>query len=436
MAVWILILIVLCLTTVTGVYTLRQNGRNGHRNNNGNGHSVSQTIRESDFPSSEGTPEAGKKKIAVAVQIVTEESEKKEHTEVKHSSQPMDFPTEDSHDHPDTQHDPSPALREHRRRAVRSREDEEDEEDEELSSAGASTPSTFVPELKTTVSVEDGMQEEWRHDENVVDTLIERKDGETQTTILQSDQGIDAKPDTQDQIIQNSVVKNSLTTQAKPDTQDIGTGEWLARQCSIGIGDPVVTEEKAVENCRVSLNQSVQSQLAQQDESLQVQCHTWDVGIAAPSVRHQSTQSVIEQTDESLQAHCEQLMKSIQYNPLMEDKNIQDDVSIPLVKTHSSSVVHSEDEEEQVRFYPVKRTLSQPQSVDSEYSEDKRSKTPSVIYGSSISSHDSEEETDPDCIKSEYVNRSQASKEDQIDSLALNRSQKSIRTQIHREEDD
>jgi len=420
MAVWILILIVLCLTTATGVYTLRQNGRNGHRNNNGNGHSVSQTIRESDLPSSEGTPEAGKKKIAV--QIVTEESEKKEHTEVKHSSQPMDFPTEDSHDHPDTQHDPSPALREHRRRAVRSREDEEDE-DEELSSAGASTPSTFVPELKTTVSVEDGMQEDWRHDDSVVDILIERKDGETQTTILQSDIGIGTHTDTKDGDAQHRPLQNDQGIDAKPDTQDIR------------IGDPVVTEEKAVENCRVSLNQSVQSQLAQQDESLQVQCHTWDVGIAAPSVRHQSTQSVIEQTDESLQAHCEQLMKSIQYNPLMEDKNIQDDVSIPLVKTHSSSVVHSEDEEEQVRFYPVKRTLSQPQSVDSEYSEDKRSKTPSVIYGSSISSHDSEE-TDPDCIKSEYVNRSQASKKDQIDSLALNRSQKSIRTQIHREEED
>jgi len=340
-------------------------------------------------------------------------------------------PKDHPQDHPDTQHDPSPALREQRRRAVRSREDEEDEE---LSSAGASTPSTFIPELKTVVSVEDGMQEEWRHDENVVDTLIERKDGETQTTILQNDQGIDAKPDTQDQVIQNSVVKNSLTTQAKPDTQDIGTGEWLARQRSIGIGDPVVTEEKAVEDSRVSLSQSVQTKLAQPDESLQVQCHTWDVGIS-PSVRHQSTQSVIEQTDESLQAHCEQLMKSIQSSPLMEDKSIQDEVRMPFVKIPSSSVVPSEEEEEQVRVYPVKRTLSQPQSVESEYSEDKRIKTPSVIHRDA-SSHDSEEETDPDCIKSEYVNRSQASKEDQIDSLDLNRSQKSIRTQIHREEED
>lgn len=275
MPLWVIILLIsLCLTTVTGIYTLRQNGRNGHRNGNGNGHTISQMAKTTEQSLSGEPPSKGKKMIALSVSKILlgeEESPQETVTKWNQSKNNAELPDEDPHDHPDSHEDVPPALRERRRPLRLPREDEEEDEDDELPHPERSAAPETLPAPNKVMIIEIGIQEEWQHDEDVTDTLIVKKDAETQTTVFQEDKSVEAHPDRMDEEVQNSPIKESLTTQTLLSTEEKGIGEPLETQnreaqVSPDQGDKSLQESPEHHSIGVGTNEK-----EMRDQSLQIQ---------------------------------------------------------------------------------------------------------------------------------------------------------------------
>lgn len=363
MPIWVVFLLVyLCIVTVTGVYTLRQNGRNGHRNGNGNGHTISQMTKMTEHVSSDGSPPlAGKKSPNVVIsngQSVLLEEEIKIKTSALRNENPL-FADEEPHDHPEDQQEPSPALRERRRIVVRSREDEEEDGDDEQSHPDISTVPESIPEPiedqhkpNKIVTIETGTQKDRQYDEDVTDTLIVKKDAETQTTVFQSDKGIEVRPEVMDEEVQNSPVRENQTTQAMPSTQDIGTGEWLALQKSIGVGNHIDVEDKSIDLLLETAEKGAGDHLETEDKAIHVctkqedksiqeepEKESKEVGSYPASFHDESVQINPDAEDKSVQEVREYFSigvgtdkkeirdQSLQILPSLQDKEIQKDIS-------------------------------------------------------------------------------------------------------------
>ncbi len=354
MPIWVLILIIsLCFTCITGTYLLRQNGRNGHRNGNGNGHKIVQMKEIADQNSGMDIPAMTQKKMKRVINKIKEEKEEG----LKYPGKTKKLPTEEPHEHSEHHDDPPTALRERRRPLVRTREDEEEgeegEDDElQLLQPELSSAPEALPAPNKVMAIENGTQEEWRHDENVVDTLIVKKNGETQATVLQEDKGVDAHPEMRDEEVQNSPVKDSLTTQAIPQTRDIGTGEWLAFQRSIGVGNHIDVEDKSVDLRLETAEKGTGYHLETEDKAIHVRPEQEDksiqeepekeskgVGSYPASLHDKSLQVRPDVADKSLQESREHLSigigtdkkelrhQSLQILPSLQDKSIQKDIS-------------------------------------------------------------------------------------------------------------
>lgn len=328
MPLWVLILLFsLCLTTITGLYTLRQNGRNGHRNGNGNGHSISQMTKAPDQPSSEGPPLARRKQIVIGVpQRVLHEEETASPEESKHRKEPQPhLPDEEPHDHPDSHDDPPSAIREPRRFRVRPREEEQEDEEDGLTPEKISEP--VAKEIVSAIChIEDSFVS--------VLNIIEKQGQEIEelqesVTKLMTDQGVQAQPDVVDEEVQISVARENQTTQAIPSMHDMGTGEWLAHQQSIGIGDPVEAQD-----------QGIQVNVQQRDQSLQENPEYHSIGIgseliaqdqeiqAYPVVRDEEIQQDVSRQSVSIQGDAPSLMdQSIEAIPDRHDISAQISVS-------------------------------------------------------------------------------------------------------------
>lgn len=266
-----------------------------------------------------------------------EEEELEQNLEKKRKSE------EHSHDHQeDHQQDPPTALRERRRPLRHPREEEEDEKGEshtqQPESSAAPDP---VPEPSKAILVETGTPEEWRQDQDVVDILIVKKDGETQTTVLQEDKGVEARPDMRDEEAQNSPVREDQVTQIMPKTKDIGTGEWLALQKSIGVGNHIETEEKGLGEDLKAEDKAIQVHPEQEDKSIQEEPEKESKGVGSypASFHDKSVQVNPDAEDKSVQEVREHLSigvgtdkkemrdQSLQILPSLQDKDIQKDIS-------------------------------------------------------------------------------------------------------------
>ena len=376
MPIWVIILLIsLCVTTVTGVYTLRHNRQNGHRN--GNGHTVSQTISSHEQSSSGEPPLQGKKVILVPKIEISEEGEDNQESQPSALSQPdkRRYSHEEPHDHPED-HSPDPVIRERRRLVRHPRENEEDNEEDESESKSSAAPDVSA-ESTQAVSVEPkvdtsqmGAHEEWRQDEDigfrrpsVQDTIVVKKDAESQTEATGEDKGVDAHPDMRDEEAQGSVARENRATQTKLNTRDIGTGEWLALQRSIGVGNPIETAEKGLGEGLKAEDRAIQANPTQEDKSVQEEPAKESKGIGSPppSFHDKSLQIFPDREDEFMQVYPEHSNKSIQkdiscisiglqpFNILTENKSVQAEeerISISLsslLKLHPSFFLDEEE---------------------------------------------------------------------------------------------
>ena len=348
MPIWVIILLIsLCVTTVTGVYTLRHNRQNGHRN--GNGHTVSQTISSHEQSSSGEPPLQGKKVILVPKIEISEEGEDNQESQPSALSQPdkRRYSHEEPHDHPED-HSPDPVIRERRRLVRHPRENEEDNEEDESESKSSAAPDASA---KSTQAV------------SVQDTIVVKKDAESQTEATGEDKGVDAHPDMRDEEAQGSVARENRATQTKLNTRDIGTGEWLALQRSIGVGNHIETEEKALGEALKAEDRAIQANPTQEDKSVQEEPAKESKGIGSyqASFHDKSLQIFPDREDEFMQVYPEHSNKSIQknisrisiglqpFNVLTENKSVQDEeerMSISLsslLKLHPSFFLDEEE---------------------------------------------------------------------------------------------
>lgn len=224
-------------------------------------------------------------------------------------------PEEPPHDHQeDQQQDPPPALRERRRPLVRLREDEEEDEEDQSTQTEPSPVQDSSVQTDKVMTVESGTQDKRRTedqhqlpDEDITDALIIKKDAEAQTSIFQSDKGVEAYPKLKDEEVQISPVREDRSAQAMPETRDIGTGEWLALQKSIGVGNHLETIEKGVGDRLETEDRGIQANPTQEDKSVQEEPENESRGVGSPNPSFHN--------------------KSLQINPEAEDKSIQKDVS-------------------------------------------------------------------------------------------------------------
>jgi len=243
---------------------------------------------------------------------------------------------EHPHDHQeDHQQEPPPALRERRRPVVRTREDEEEDEEDQSTQTESSPVQDSSFQTDKVITVESGTQEE------VVAPLIVNKDVETQTTITQEDKGVEAHPEMKDEEVQDSVARENRTTQAKPNTRDIGTGEWLALQKSIGVGNHIETEEKGLGEDLKAEDKAIHVHPEQEDKSIQEDSEKESKGVGSypASFHDKSVQINPDAEDKSVQEVREYFSigvgtdkkemrdQSLQILPSLQDKDIQKDIS-------------------------------------------------------------------------------------------------------------
>lgn len=270
-------------------------------------------------------------------------------------------PEEPPHDHQEDQQDPPPALRERRRPLSRPREDEEEDEDKDDQSTQTEASPVQDSSAQTDRVITTGTQEEWRHDEDVVDILIVKKDGETQTTLLQEDKGVEARPELKDEAIQISPVKESLTTQTIPQIRDIGTGEWLSFQRRIGVGNHIETKEKGLGEDLKAEDRAIQANPTQEDKSVQEVREHFSIGVETDKkeMRNQSLQILPSLQDKDIQKDISMADKSVQeqrkslaLSSIVKKENMPSDGEDSLSLEYSPS--------------PLKRRASSSPSFDSE----------------------------------------------------------------------
>lgn len=305
MPLWVILLFFLGLTTVTGLYTLRQNGRNGHRNGNGKGHTLSQMIRESAQSSSQGSPLAGKKQIvrSVSPSILPEEGAEDISEDSKHRKElPHPLSDEEPHGHSDSHDNPPSAMREPRGLRIRSREEEPDEEE-----AGLTLERISDRVAKEIISALCHIEDSFVSVLNIIEKKGQEIE-ELQKSVakLMRDQGIQAQPEVRDEEVQESAVRATRTPQAMPETRDTGTGEELSLQRSIGGSNSRETEEKSIGEPLETKNISAQMSPDQADKSLQESPQHHTIGVET---------EIIAQD------------QRIQVQPLVREKEIQQDVS-------------------------------------------------------------------------------------------------------------
>lgn len=251
-------------------------------------------------------------------------------------------PEEHSHDHQeDHQQDPPTALRERRRPLRHPREEEEDEKGESTQQPESSAAPDPVPEPSKAILVETGTPEEWRQDEDFQDIIVTRKDAETQTTVFQSDKSVEARPELKDEEVQISPVREDRAVQATPSTREMGTGEGLVFQRSIGVGNHIETEEKGLGEDLKAEDKAIHVHPEQEDKSIQEDPEKESKGVGSypASFHDKSVQINPDAEDKSVQEVREHLSigvgtdkkemrdQSLQILPSLQDKDIQKDIS-------------------------------------------------------------------------------------------------------------
>jgi len=340
MPLWVILLVLsLCFTSITGVYFIRKNGLNNQRNSNGNGHTLSQMTKAPDQSSSgESSPQGVKTSLISSLPAEKQEEGEEIHAPVlserKKISNDPSPPDEDPHDHQeDHQQEPPPALRERRRMVVRPREDEEEDEDDQSSSEESSpAQKSSIPQSDTLPfendTHEDGRGESQRKlpDEEAAEPPIVKKNIETQTTVLQEDKGVETYLDTEniETQTQSSPISKDQATQAMPETKDMGTGEWVALQKSIGVGNHLETAEKGIQAHTDMLDDEAQISTVLEHWIIQESPSHHDEAVETnPLVEMPS------KVDHSMQAIPETIEEGVEQSRLsFEDKGIGSQLSL------------------------------------------------------------------------------------------------------------
>jgi hypothetical protein len=305
----------------------------------------------------------------ISLRVSSRNNEEEEETEESESSSSEieEAHSHDEHPHDHSDEDISDVVLRSRRRVQRSRHSsEEEEEDDEIDLEGHSSPpdedeegdvdvdgeipvltSQPLQEEETEDNEEGEDDEESAHPVTHQDVSIQTDDDphalkdienkelspdlmlsphtsqETQTSLESKDQEVDATPDMKDEEVQNSPLKESVisqasvdreesATQTKPETRDMGTGEYLTHQRSIGINAVDFFDMKKYADAVTSIDIE-----AMEDKAIQTvidQKHFASVGIGDPLI--------VE--ERGVRDHLGQQDQSVQMAPLMQDQSIQD----------------------------------------------------------------------------------------------------------------
>jgi hypothetical protein len=368
----------------------------------------------------------------ISLRVSSRNNEEEEETEESESSSSEieEAHSHDEHPHDHSDEDISDVVLRSRRRVQRSRHSsEEEEEDDEIDLEGHSSPpdedeegdvdvdgeipvltSQPLQEEETEDNEEGEDDEESAHPVTHQDVSIQTDDDphalkdienkelspdlmlsphtsqETQTSLESKDQEVDATPDMKDEEVQNSPLKESVisqasvdreesATQTKPETRDMGTGEYLTHQRSIGInavdffdmkkyadavtsidieamedkaiqtvidqkqkdvsfvsvgvGDPLIAEDKGVGDHLGQQDQSIQMAPLMKDESVLMELSAHSIGINPISVhgKDQSIQENIDHQSIGTGSHHSYISGYVQAQMDMINQSIQNDTS-------------------------------------------------------------------------------------------------------------